>query len=136
MRALAGWSFLTPTRQSAHRHGLHRCADGCGRWHLDGRSSRWIGQRVHRQLWRSLKHEDVSLKGYADGGDAQGGIGKWFGFYNNTRAHQALGSRTPMAVWREGIGGGLPDMAVGMTPRVDNAKALPTCPQQLQQIAA
>jgi Integrase core domain len=80
--------------------------------------------------------QDVYLKGYADGREAHSGISEWFGFYNNTRPHQALGNRTPMAVWREGISGGLPETAVDMTLRLDNAKALPTCPQQQQQIAA
>jgi putative transposase len=61
---------------------------------------------------------------------------EWFGFYINARPHEALGSRTPMAVWREGISGGLPEMAVDITLRLNNAKALPTCPQQPQQIAA
>jgi hypothetical protein len=41
-----------------------------------------------------------------------------------------------MAVWRERISGGLPEMAVDMTLRLNNAKILPTCPQQPQQIAA
>jgi len=43
------------------------------------------------------------------------------------RVHQALGYRTPMAVWREGIAGA---KAVDM---MDNAAALPTCPQQQKQ---
>jgi len=49
------------------------------------------------------------------------------------RPHQALANRTPMAVWREGIGGGSLDTAVDMTLRLDNAGALPTCPQPQQQ---
>src|SRR2546430_8197985 len=35
------------------------------------------------------------------------GIAAWFAFYNNGRPHQALGQRTPMAVWRQGRTGGL-----------------------------
>ena len=54
------------------------------------------------RLWRSLKHEDIYLKGYADGREAHSGIAAWFAFYNTGRPHQALGNRTPMAVWREG----------------------------------
>jgi putative transposase len=53
---------------------------------------------------RSLKHEDIYLKGYADGREAHAGIAAWFAFYNSRRPHQALGSCTPMAAWREGIG--------------------------------
>ena len=105
---------------------------------MDGRG-RWMDNVFIERLWRSLKHEDVYLKGYADGREVHSGIASWFAFYNNTRPHQALGSRTPMAAWREAISGGLPETAVDMTLRLDNAKALPTCPQsqhQQQQIAA
>jgi putative transposase len=55
------------------------------------------------RLWRSLKHEDIYLKGYADGREAHIGIASWFEFYNAIRPHQALGHRSPMTVWREGI---------------------------------
>ncbi|MBI2737250.1 MAG: hypothetical protein HYX38_11990 [Rhodospirillales bacterium] len=46
----------------------------------------------------------------------------------------ALDHRTPMAVWREGVTGGLDGTAVDMTLRLDNANALPTCPQPQQQL--
>jgi hypothetical protein len=38
-----------------------------------------------------------------------------------------------MAVWRDGVTGALSEKAVDMTLRLDNAHALPTCPQPLQQ---
>jgi hypothetical protein len=38
-----------------------------------------------------------------------------------------------MAVWREGITGGLADNAVDMMLRLDDARASPTCPQRQQQ---
>ena len=79
------------------------------------------------RLWRSLKYEDVYLKGYADGREAARGIAEWVAFYNDRRPHQALADRMPMAVWREAIGGA---RAVDM---MDNASALPTCPQPQQQ---
>jgi putative transposase len=82
------------------------------------------------RLWRSLKYEDVYLKGYADGREAHGGIAAWFAFYNTKRPHQGLDHRTPMAVWREGRSGALTDNAVDM---LDNARALPTCPQRHHQ---
>jgi putative transposase len=85
------------------------------------------------RLWRSLKHEDIYLKGYADGREARTGIGLWMAFYNSHRPHQALGDRAPMAVWREGVTGTLGATAVDMTLRFDNAGAWPTCPQPLQQ---
>jgi len=52
--------------------------------------------------------------------------------YNTQRPHLALEHRTPMAVWRAGIAGGLDGKAVDMTLRLDNAAALPTCPQPQQ----
>ena len=42
-------------------------------------------------LWRSLKHEHVYLKGYADGHEAQAGIGSRFAFYNIARPAHADG---------------------------------------------
>lgn len=50
------------------------------------------------RLWRSLKYEDVYLKGYEKLIDAKEGIGKYFDFYNEQRPHQALRNQTPMIV--------------------------------------
>jgi putative transposase len=86
---------------------------------MDGRG-RWMDNVFIERLWRSLKHEDVYLKGYADGREAKIGIGEWIGFYNESRLHQALGYRAPMVVWREGV-------ATGSCGHVDNA------PQQQQK---
>ena len=66
-------------------------------------------------------------------GEAHSGIASWFAFYNTGRPTQALGQRT-QAVWREAITGELANMAVDMTPRLDNACALPTCPQPQQRL--
>jgi putative transposase len=95
---------------------------------MDGRG-RWMDNVFIERLWRSLKYEDIYLKGYADGREAKAGIAAWIAFYNGRRPHQALGHRSPMAVWREGITGCLAGTAVDMTLRLDNAGALPTCPQ-------
>jgi putative transposase len=104
---------------------------------MDGRG-RWMDNVFIERLWRSLKHEDVYLKGYADGREARAGIAAWIAFYNLQRPHQALGDRSPMAVWRAGATGDLGE-AVDMTllvPRsLDNAHALPTYPQPQQQQA-
>ena len=64
---------------------------------MDGRG-RWMDNVFIERLWRSLKYEDVYLKGYADGREAKAGIGAYFAFYNERRLHQALGYRAPMAV--------------------------------------
>ena len=103
---------------------------------MDGRG-RWMDNVFIERLWRSLKYEDIYLKGYADGREAKAGIANWISFYNGRRPHQALGNRTPMAIWRDGVTGALGDKAVDMTLRhgrsLDNADALPTGPQPQQQ---
>ena len=93
---------------------------------MDGRG-RWMDNVFIERLWRSLKHEDVYLKGYADGVEAKRGIASWIDFYNHERPHRALGLRAPMAVWREGAAS---QRTVDM---MDNTAALPTCPQRQQQ---
>jgi len=98
---------------------------------MDGRG-RWLDNVFIERLWRSLKHEDVYLKGYADGREARAGIATWIAFYNLRRPHQALGNRAPMVVWRDGLLGES-ETVVDMTLRLDNAGALPTCPQPQQQ---
>ncbi len=95
---------------------------------MDGRG-RWMDNVFIERLWRSLKHEDIYLKHYADGREAKAGIAAWIAFYNTRRFHSALGNRTPMAVWRGG-GTALAGEGCGY---VDNADALPTDPQQQQQ---
>ncbi len=99
---------------------------------MDGRG-RWMDNVFIERLWRSLKCEDIYLKGYADGHEARAGIASWIGFYNSRRPHQALGNRTPIAVWSAGKIGALAEKAVDMTLCLDNACALPTCPQPQQQ---
>ena len=99
---------------------------------MDGRG-RWMDNVFIERLWRSLKYEDVYLKGYTDGREARAGIALWIGFYNGRRPHQALAGRTPMAVWREGVSGALAGNAVDMTLRLDDAAASPTCPPRQQQ---
>jgi putative transposase len=109
-----------------------RLADSDIRISMDGRG-RWLDNVFIERLWRSLKYEEVYLKGYADCREARAGIASWIGFYNGRRPHQALASRTPIAVWREGVTGPLAGNAVDMTLRLDDAAASPTCPQRQQQ---
>jgi putative transposase len=98
---------------------------------MDGRG-RWLDNVFIERLWRSLKHEDIYLKGYTDGHEAKAGIAAWIAFYNTRRPHQALENRTPMAVWRAGVTGDLGDKAVDMTLRLDDAVASSTYPQPQQ----
>ena len=100
---------------------------------MDGRG-RFMDNIFIERLWRSIKYEEVHLKAYADGREARAGIGAWMTFYNERRPHQAMGNKMPMAVWRDGImETGAAARAVDMPLRLDNARALPTCPQQQQK---
>jgi putative transposase len=72
---------------------------------MDGRGRAFDNIFVER-LWRSVKHEDVYLKGYASMGELMVGLTNYFVFYNGERPHQSLDHKTPDAVYRSAIGGG------------------------------
>jgi putative transposase len=72
---------------------------------MDGRGRAFDNIFVER-LWRSVKHEDVYLKGYATMGELMMGLTEYFTFYNGERPHQSLGQKTPDAIYRTATGGG------------------------------
>jgi putative transposase len=53
------------------------------------------------RLWRSVKYEDIYLRGYEAVPELYQGLGRYFIFYNNERLHQSLDYRTPAAVYRD-----------------------------------
>ena len=65
---------------------------------MDGKG-RFLDNIFIERLWRSLKYEDVFIKAYGSVAEARQGIGGWLRFYNEERLHQALGYRTPCAVF-------------------------------------
>ena len=77
---------------------------------MDGRG-RALDNIFVERLWRSIKHEDVYLKGYDTVADLTLGLTEYFIFYNGERPHQSLGNRTPDAIYVAGVGGGasIPD---------------------------
>jgi putative transposase len=54
------------------------------------------------RLWRSVKYEEVYLKDYRDGWEAEASLADYFCFYCDRRRHQSLAYRTPAEVYREG----------------------------------
>ena len=72
---------------------------------MDGRGRAYDNIFVER-LWRSVKHEDVYLNGYATMGELLIGLTKYFAFYNAERPHQSLGNQTPQEVHKTSSGGG------------------------------
>lgn len=67
---------------------------------MDGRGRALDNVFVER-LWRSVKYEEVYLKDYADGWEAEASLARYFRFYCDVRLHQALGYRTPLNVYRD-----------------------------------
>ena len=67
---------------------------------MDGRGRALDNVFVER-LWRSVKYEDIYIRGYDAVPELHRGLGRYFGFYNDERLHQSLGYRTPAAVYRE-----------------------------------
>ena len=65
---------------------------------IDGKG-RFLDNIFIERLWRSLKYEEVFIKAYGSVAEARAGIGGWLAFYNNRRPHQALGYRTPRAIF-------------------------------------
>jgi putative transposase len=69
---------------------------------MDGRGRALDNVFVER-LWRSLKYEEVYLKDYQSVIEATEGISAYMRFYNEQRPHQALGYRTPAALYHGAI---------------------------------
>jgi len=72
---------------------------------MDGRG-RALDNIFVERLWRSVKHEDVYLKGYVNMPGLQLGLTEYFDFYNTERPHQSLGNLTPIQVYQTASGGG------------------------------
>jgi len=72
---------------------------------MDGRG-RALDNIFVERLWRSVKHEDVYLKGYATMPALLIGLTEYFVLYNTERPHQSLGYDTPDQVYRTASGGG------------------------------
>ena len=56
---------------------------------MDARGRCWDNIFIER-LWRSLKYEDIYLKGYETVAEIRHGVDRYFDFYNQDRFHQAL----------------------------------------------
>jgi putative transposase len=66
---------------------------------MDGRG-RALDNVFIERLWRSVKHEEVYLKEYHNGWEAEDSLGSYFRFYCDERVHQSLDYRTPATVYR------------------------------------
>lgn len=65
---------------------------------MDGRG-RALDNIFVERFWRSLKYEDIYIKGYETMKEAREGVRSYFHFYNNERPHQALNYCYPKDVY-------------------------------------
>lgn len=64
---------------------------------MDGRGRVFDNIFIER-LWRTIKYEEVYLKGYETVPEAKKGLTIYFSFYNNDRFHETLGYKTPKEI--------------------------------------
>jgi putative transposase len=65
---------------------------------MDGKG-RCLDNVFVERLWRSVKYEDVYVRGYETVPQLRAGLARYFGFYNQQRRHQSLDYRTPAEVY-------------------------------------
>jgi putative transposase len=68
---------------------------------MDGRG-RALDNVFIERLWRTVKHEDIYLRGYDTVPELYRGLIRYFHYYNHDRPHQGLGYRTPAEVYFAG----------------------------------
>ena len=76
--------------QLLKEHGIAISMDGKGCW----RDNVFV-----ERLWKSIKYEEVYLRGYESVSAAKAGIGNYLTFYNSRRPHSSLDGRTPDALY-------------------------------------
>jgi len=71
-------------------HGIQISMDGRGRA---------LDNIFVERLWRTVKYEDVYLKGYQTIPEAQTGLRDYFDYYNMQRRHSSLEHKTPWMIF-------------------------------------
>jgi putative transposase len=67
----------------------------------------WSGRKrcfdniVVERLWRTVKYEEVYIRAYEDGRDAEIGLAHFLWRFCHVRPHRSLGGRTPYVVYTE-----------------------------------
>ena len=61
---------------------------------MDGKGA-WRDNVFVERLWRSVKYEEVYLRGYDSVSEARASIGRYLDFYNGRRPHSSLDGITP-----------------------------------------
>ena len=74
------------------RHGIRISMDGQGRA---------LDNRMIERLWRSVKYDDIYIRGYETMPELYHGLQRFFEKYN-ARKHQGLGGDSPQQRYRSG----------------------------------
>ena len=86
---------------------------------MDGRG-RALDNIFVERLWRTLKYEDIYLKGYGNMEELTLGLTQYFSFYNDERPHQSLTYLTPNRVYKSAQGGGA--LILDKYPKAEGSK--------------
>lgn len=65
---------------------------------MDGKG-RALDNIFIERFWRTIKYEDIYLRGYESPREVRHGVSRYMTHYNEQRPHSALGYRTPAAVY-------------------------------------
>ena len=69
---------------------------------MDGKG-RAIDNVFTERLWRTIKYENIYIKGFQSMTEARTGIDEYIEFYNATRIHSAHGYQTPDQVYQDQV---------------------------------
>ena len=69
---------------------------------MDGKG-RALDNIFVERLWRTVKYEDIYLKGYENVSACKKGLKAFFEYYNNRREHQSLEDNYPMEIYTGSI---------------------------------
>ena len=69
---------------------------------MDGKGRAYDNIFTER-LWRTVKYEDIYLRGYLNIKETKEGLKKYFEFYNKERYHQSLNYETPWQVYTKSL---------------------------------
>jgi putative transposase len=70
---------------------------------MDGKG-RCLDNVFVERLWRSVKYEEIYPHCYELVPELEGGLGRYFPYYNEGRPHQSLDYQTPVWVYRQRLG--------------------------------
>jgi len=90
---------------------------------MDGRG-RCLDNIFIERLWRTVKYQNVYLKGYQTIPEARAGLTEYFEFYNKEKFHQGLDNKTPWQVYSQGLRGAVVGSPTTGSEHLNNAQGL------------